>query len=311
MTISLSVSRAAGQEPISVAMIKEAFVSRIGQLLTAFAGPGGAVGIERSGTKYYLLAPIQSGQYNTTRLETYSFGGTTEYIISQIESRVALLSLEDDDPAAVTAGTWVALTDSRAYGGDYRYSKTANDTLTFTTPANTNIVGARHCSLTNGGVAKVAIDGDLTRATLLPTAQDLVTAGTLASTVLIANGGTLAPTDRILNNYGANNWDNKVIYCNDLAAGVHTVVITICNYKQAASTDTRVYFGGLMYGATWAPSAPRPRPANARIPRRGAWFGICITASLGQCTARRAHLIPTIRQHTGSGMRTRALSSSL
>jgi hypothetical protein len=103
---------------------------------------------------------------------------------------------------------------------------------------------------TNGGYAKVTIDGSATAATFLPTAQDEVTAGRLASTALVAGGGTLNPTDRVYNSYGAtSDNDVMVLFTEGLTSAAHTLVMTMTGYKQGTSTDIRMYISGGIYAS--------------------------------------------------------------
>lgn len=223
--------------------------TKLQTLLGLFRGSGGNVALQRSGLDYWLHYPIAGELVASFYLDSYTIGAYTANSILAVWAKKLYASVEEDDASVVRTGTWVNLTNAGAYGGDYSYSLTAGDTAVFTTPAGVTAVGVRGCHLTNCGVAKVAIDGDLTRANKLSTAQQLVDAGTLANTVLIANGGTLNPTDRIINMYGANNYDTKTIFADDLTAGAHVITLTITGYKQAASSAARVYIAGMLYHA--------------------------------------------------------------
>jgi hypothetical protein len=95
----------------------------------------------------------------------------------------------------------------------------------------------------NTGFAKVTIDGDATAADLLQNAQYFVDQAILPDTVLIANGGTLNPTDKIYDNEnGLGTVPNPVIFSSTLAAGSHTVKIWHTGYKRAASSTTQIIF---------------------------------------------------------------------
>jgi len=84
-----------------------------------------------------------------------------------------------------------------------------------------------------GCAAIVEIDGDRTLANQLPTAQALVTAGTLPNTILVANGGEFNPTDRVLEYYTLNAAIIPIAI--GLTPGVHTLKITQTNHKHASS----------------------------------------------------------------------------
>jgi|GEM_PF-2785494 len=169
----------------------------------------------------------------------------------------------DETDASVThTGTtyqWQNVTaDSRAYGGGYRFTLTAGEYVNWTTPAGTVHVVASVVANINGGYGLVEIDGSKTAATSLPTAQDEVTAGRLTSTALVANGGTLNPTDRLLNFYSASSlWDDRRVLATGLATGAHTVRITCTGYKQGTAAAARIFssgFGAAGYAATGTPT---------------------------------------------------------
>ena len=119
------------------------------------------------------------------------------------QSRLGTITINDDAAGVSHSGTWTTGTNAVAYGGTYHYSTEAGATIRCTCAATTTAVGIRSFKATNGGIGVAYIDNDTTLCTLLPTAQSLVDAGTLANTVLVANGGTLNPTDRIYDAYAA------------------------------------------------------------------------------------------------------------
>jgi hypothetical protein len=132
------------------------------------------------------------------------------------------------------------------YGGKFTYSTNAGDYVQGVFADSDTVGMVAVGSGTNLGMALVSIDDDKTLATSLPTAQDLVTAGTLEASALIANGGTLNPTDRIFDMYGkmnnlprAGNKTNAFYYqefATGLTKGTHTVRVTVTPYKRAASS---------------------------------------------------------------------------
>jgi hypothetical protein len=222
-------------------------------LLNLFSGAGGVVGLERSGSDYWLYYPTAGGRYIGTLLKSATTLGYTTNLVYYIYSKMPLLSVNQDDGSVVRTGTWVNGDYATAYGGNYSYSLTAGDTCVITTPAATRAVGIRALFGTNTGLAKVTIDGDDTRANRLPTAQQVVDSGAYADTILVANGGTLNPTDRVLDTTavtGYTGWDVRIIFADDLTPGVHIATITITGYKRAAATAARVYICGLTYNTT-------------------------------------------------------------
>ena len=224
--------------------------TRLQKLLELFTGSGGKVGIERVGTSYWLYSPIQDGRYQGTILTPFTTGAYTDIEINGMSDRIPSLSIKDSNATYATkTGTWTNnIAQALAYGGTYSFTATDGAYITFTTPANVRRVGLRTVNITNAGIVLVSIDGDNTKANLLSTAQQLVDAGTIADTCLVANGGTLNPTDRVINQYfNGTNYDKRLVIADNLAAGVHTIVLTYTGYKQAASSAARLYITGLMY----------------------------------------------------------------
>lgn len=130
----------------------------------------------------------------------------------------------------------------------YRYSTTAASTATWTSPTATDL-GVRIVTGVFGGLFAVAIDGSATAANKLPTAQEKVDAGAYPSTILVANGGTLNPTDRVLDCYSSStNWDKPTAIAQGLASAAHTVVLTATAYTRTGATDKRAYVTGWTYG---------------------------------------------------------------
>ncbi|MET7867979.1 hypothetical protein [Micromonospora taraxaci] len=145
-------------------------------------------------------------------------------------------------PAASTQVSGAQVT----FWPSHRWSSTAGSTVTWTSPSGTTDVGIVTVLLTNGGLAKVSVDGDATRATLLPTAQQVVDAGTYAASILTTNGGTLQPSDRVLSCYlnGSNYAESKLI-ATGLTSGVHTVTVTATGYAPVvAGSANRTYVTG-------------------------------------------------------------------
>jgi len=219
--------------------------------------PGGAdVGLLATETLLYLAQDIGSGLYWCPLLAGTYANGANAPTLDDIDFRRAGLTKAEGDASITFSGTW---TDA----GPYRRTSTTNDYVQFVTPAGVSWLGIFGVAAPNSGIHLVTIDGDATLAGLLPTAQDLVTAGTLASTALVANGGTLNPTDRVLDQTDGNNsfW----MFADDLTAGVHTVRITNTGYKRAANTDDRLYFASYWYGGDGIATIRTP---NAYLARR-------------------------------------------
>lgn len=151
-------------------------------------------------------------------------------------------------PAVTENGTWTKLANANYPGGRLMYKNSASGYLELTATCTTfGMLGVG--SQTGVGVVKVSIDGDATLADLLPTAQSLVDSGALANTVLVANGGTLNPTDRIWDMYNVtNNIAAGVhggacyykLFTTSLTQGSHTLRLTYTGYKNQSSSGVLV-----------------------------------------------------------------------
>ncbi|MDQ0767991.1 hypothetical protein QF031_000740 [Pseudarthrobacter defluvii] len=79
----------------------------------------------------------------------------------------------------------------------------------------------------------------------LDTAQDVVTRGWYANTILVANGSTLNPTDRVMDSYSPTTAQNKYaarrVLAADLTAGAHTVKLTVTGYNRIGVSAQRAY----------------------------------------------------------------------
>jgi hypothetical protein len=230
-------------------------LTRLNNLLSAFEGAGDEVGIYRldaATETYWLCQHIGSARYWCVSFLSSTIAGKTLHVLGKSKVQSPFAVLDQTDGSFNYSGTWThGISMSGTYGGTYSRTTVAGATATFTSPSNTYRVGLRASTASNAGVCKVAIDGDATRANLLSTAQELVDAGTLANTVLVANGGTLNPTDRVLDQYGAIlTADVYTPLANDLTPGVHSVVTTCTGYKRAAASDVRLYLSGMDYCTT-------------------------------------------------------------
>lgn len=176
--------------------------------------------------------------YVTNTPPAYTYG------LNQLDScgeYVALQSVDETDASVTRVGTWTNGVQSKAFGGNYRWSATLGDTTSWTSPAGATRLGIRTVTGVNGGLSKVTIDGSATAADLLPTAQQVVNSGAYHSSILVANGGALDPTDRVLDSYvagGIYNYDACFAIAENLAAGAHAVVITATGYQGKSLTSS-------------------------------------------------------------------------
>lgn len=207
---------------------------------------------------YTLIRGVADGRYEQISLVRYT-GAPGGYGLNQLRTWSVGLPMTTVGTASgagmTSSGTWTAITGqpSPAKGGSFenRYIyATAWGAYRERTTGTTTGVGMRVCFANNGGLTLVSIDGDKTRANRLPTAQDMVDAGLYPNTILTANGGSLAPTDRVINHYNTLA-DDEVIYdlrlvlADDLPSGSHVVRTTAVGATPTgASAPGRSYITG-------------------------------------------------------------------
>lgn len=229
----------------------------VARVLDKFLTGGTGIAVGRSGTTYQLYRGIYPGLFARYDLvaDATEPGGYSLHQLQGLSIVSPMQSKAYGDASVASSGTYTAGTNAAAYNGGYVYS-TAAASKTFTSPACTAL-GLRIPKLTNGGMySKVTIDGDATLADGLPTAQDEVTAGRLASTALVANGGTLNPTDRVFASYvsssGLTNYDVLTGLAAGLSNAVHTVVVSNTGYSMVGLSSQRAYIAGFSYAAATA-----------------------------------------------------------
>lgn len=229
-------------------------VSALQAMLNKFASSG-PVGIWRDANDYGILQQVGDQvnvsvplRQNTT---TAPLGSATINTIWD-PYYCRMMFVEDQNSAKVTqnGAGWVVQNDANHYGGSVNRSLTTGNYIEFAAPATTTRVGVVCLKTSNGGFTLVSIDTDNTLATSLPTAQQLVDAGTMAATCLVAGGGTLNPTDRILDNYAVvQTYRQRVLVADALTAGEHTIRFTVTGYKRAAAANAGFYLDGILYGS--------------------------------------------------------------
>lgn len=143
---------------------------------------------------------------------------------------------------ALTKNGFTLYSAGNYLGGGYHRSTITGEYLQLVTGSGCSYIAGACAPSFPGWLFIVTIDGDNTRADLLPTAQDLVNAGTVAATALVANGGNLNPTDRIWDTYnltsntGTGNLSGHIdIFTRSLTAGIHTVRVTVTGQKNVAA----------------------------------------------------------------------------
>lgn len=232
--------------------------SELSRLAKQFEGPGDPV----SASYYSLYADNQSwtlrqhvgdGLYFTTQFTTFNgiSVGDPALKIERVLLQEQWRCVNDQTTPAVAESGILGKSDATsAFGGRNISSSSAGSYLEATFGECTSLGLLSYTNST--GLAKVEIDGDATLADLLPTAQELVTSGDFASTILVANGGTLNPTDRVW--YGKGNTANVArigeptkmfsyleVFTRSLSEGEHTVRVTFTGYQNAVSDSAAAY----------------------------------------------------------------------
>jgi hypothetical protein len=212
---------------------------------------GDDVGVKRrylasgSLTTYWMYKHLNSNRYWLIQFvnQTITAGNNTMVLSAQTIATLYKAFNTLSTPAFTYSGAgWTVLQAqfSSYPGGDLVYSANAGDYIEKSFTGTT--VGAVSFSATSYlGIAKITIDGDATLANLLPTAQQLVDGGSLASSALVANGGTLNPTDRCWDAYmdtadiTAVDGGEGFLFASNLSDAAHTLRINVTGYKNPAS----------------------------------------------------------------------------
>lgn len=150
-----------------------------------------------------------------------------------------------------------------------RWSNTVGNTATWTSPSGTIALGVRLTRNTSSGLWQVSINGSTTAANLLPTAQEKVDAGEYPNTILVANGGTLNPTDRVLDCYSPSTiWDDPIAIADGLTPGAHTLVLTVTGATRIGAVSNRCYVTGF----SWSTGTETPVTPGASILSTRTWL---------------------------------------
>lgn len=199
---------------------------------------------------YRLIQPIGSDLYsNVVFTATYSVGGAWMRIQSKSVARL-MAGRAIDHASVAKSGTWSTSDNQNYFTARFSSSNTSGAYVQITTDPGVTAVGMFNLGVGNnsGGFYKVTIDGDATLADLLRTAQQYVDDGILPNTVLVANGGTLNPTDRICD-YDSTGATIPQMFTRSLSAGSHVVRVTRTGYKITASANAALLFCGfVVYG---------------------------------------------------------------
>ena len=196
-----------------------------------------AVALGVTGTTIDLYQEVAKGEWWKTciRSRTFANGGAVHQIEDHYMVQAFALVGSADSGITYAGGTWFG------NPGEVRNSRAAGLTASWTSPAGSTSVLLVTSTSTNGGLAKVSIDGSATAANKLLTAQQVVDNGWYPNTILVANGGTLNPTDRVIDfNSPSFVASTNVFLATGLAPGAHAVVITSTAYYRTGKTATDI-----------------------------------------------------------------------
>jgi hypothetical protein len=216
-------------------------------------------------TDYFLIRGLGSSRYERVRLRNYR-GSPGGYGLNQIYGSAVCLpmlthNVVSPSTGITKSGTWTVTTGqpTPALGGPYNtaysYSTTAGDYFQYETPIACTAVGMRFLTSINGGLGRVELDASRTAATGFPTALQLVEDGSYPNTILEEHGGTLKPTDRVVDCNQSDtetHFDRRVVVADGLASAKHTVKVLATGYASLNEDQTgvRTYITGFGYGPT-------------------------------------------------------------
>ena len=201
--------------------------------LNLFTG-GTGVAIKRSGTDYILYQEFIDREAMVLGLNTGDYAGTVS--CHSIKSAyTGKIIHRIDDTEGTTTGSWATTNNATYWGGSRQTATHAGDKITFTLPEYATSLYWK-VATSNAGIMRVSIDGDYTTANLVTTAQQLVDSGYADAAVLVANGGTLNPTDRCFDPK-TNTTPVDIPMATGLTGG-EVVVLEYTGYKNPTSTAT-------------------------------------------------------------------------
>lgn len=188
--------------------------------------------------EYQFYVPLESDPADGTRWYYGMFLGTRNVaamVPSMSDICLAKLAKCVPHTSMTKVGTWTTSPANQAAGAfsasGAAYSATAGETASGVVSGRT--VGLQFFATTNGGYGIVSIDGDFTRANLLPvfTGADYV-------------AGRCRPSDvgkRYFSSYATAAINEFICLADDLPAGNHTILIEATGLKPSASSAARCY----------------------------------------------------------------------
>ena len=185
-------------------------------------------------------AAVQYGErqvYVPTSDSGYYFGAffgdklLSNSVVSLTDTCLARTGTSTKSTGLTYSSGWTASTNAAAFDTDYSYANAAGKTASLSVTGTAAAV--RFFLATNGGYAVVAIDGDYTRADHLPLfTEDNCAAGLCRQSDI---------GKRYFSCYATSSYSECQCLADDLAPGVHTIVIETTGTKPVASSDYRVY----------------------------------------------------------------------
>lgn len=165
---------------------------------------------------------------------------------------------------AIRSGSWAWVEDASKFGSGYLNGSSGS--IMFKTSSNTTRIGVYDMPVSASGIVVVEIDGNKNLANHLPQVSELISNGTLSSSVLISQGGTLNPTDRIYyqkstagtsivtaHESGLDNMlsqNRKVRIASNLPPGVHLVKFILSGYPARGYDNHHFRISGIWFDDT-------------------------------------------------------------
>ncbi len=202
-----------------------------------FAHPATQAGHKQLGQRE-IFVPLQIDQFDGVQWYYGTCFGTkaaAQMVPSICDTGLFKPALHVFHTSLTKVGTWVGQPNSIAIGAftasGCSYSLTAGSTISGNVTGRA--VGIRWYGTTNGGFGVVAIDGDYTRATRLPSFTDADLAAGLCRAEDVGR--------RYLSTYYGASWNDATVVADDLDAGTHTITVQATGTKPAASSAARCY----------------------------------------------------------------------
>jgi hypothetical protein len=161
----------------------------------------------------------------------------------------------------IRSGSWTWVDDPSKYG--FGYLNGTSGSILFKTGKASTRIGVYDMPVSASGMMLVEIDGNKSLANHLPQVSELITIGTLSSSVLIAQGGTLNPTDRIyyqkstagtsIADPHSSGFDNllcqnrKVRIASNLQPGEHTIRFIHTGYSAMGQENKNFRISGIWF----------------------------------------------------------------